>query len=123
MNKMKSGIYMWTSPSGKKYIGQSTDLVKRYNSFLRFNCSYGGVKINNARKKYHNRDEWTYVVLERCDIDALDERERYYIALYDTMNNAQAQQDDRPLVVSVVDIVNQTENLRQVRVLAGDIDE
>lgn len=39
------------------------------------------------------------------------------------MNNVQAQQDDRPLVVSVVDIVNQTENLRQVRVLAGDIDE
>lgn len=87
MNKMKSGIYMWTSPSGKKYIGQSTDLVRRYNSFLRFNCSYGGVKINNARKKYHNLDEWTYVVLERCDIDVLDERERYYIALYDTMNN------------------------------------
>ena len=39
------------------------------------------------------------------------------------MNNVQTQQDDRPLVVSVVDIVNQTENLRQVRVLAGDIDE
>ena len=39
------------------------------------------------------------------------------------MNNVQSQQDDRPLVVSVVDIVNQTENLRQVRVLAGDIDE
>lgn len=39
------------------------------------------------------------------------------------MNNVKAQQDDRPLVVSVVDIVNQTENLRQVRVLAGDIDE
>ena len=38
------------------------------------------------------------------------------------MNNAQSQQDDRPLVVSVVDIVNQTENLRQVRVLAGDLE-
>lgn len=38
------------------------------------------------------------------------------------INNAQSQQDDRPLVVSVVDIVNQTENLRQVRVLAGDVD-
>lgn len=38
------------------------------------------------------------------------------------MNNVQAQQDDRQLVVSVVDIVNQAENLRQVRVLAGDID-
>lgn len=38
------------------------------------------------------------------------------------INNAQTQQDDRPLVVSVVDIVNQTENLRQVRVLAGDLE-
>lgn len=87
MNKMKSGIYMWTSPSGKSYIGQATDLVRRYNAFLQFNCSYGGTKINNARKKYHNLDEWTYIVLEHCDIDELDERERYYIALYDTMNN------------------------------------
>lgn len=36
------------------------------------------------------------------------------------MNNAQAQGDDRPLVVSVVDIVNAAENLQQVRVLSGD---
>ena len=72
MNKIKSGIYMWTSPSGKNYIGQATDLVRRYNAFLQFNCSYGWVKINNARKKYHNLYEWTYMVLERCGIDALD---------------------------------------------------
>lgn len=37
------------------------------------------------------------------------------------MNNIQPQNDDRPLVVSVVDIVNATENLQQVRVLAGDV--
>ena len=66
MNKMKSGIYMWTSPSGKKYIGQSTDLVKRYNQFLNFNHRYGGKKINDARTKYHTIDEWSYKVLERC---------------------------------------------------------
>lgn len=36
------------------------------------------------------------------------------------MNSAQAQGDDRPLVVSVVDIVNAAENLQQVRVLSGD---
>ena len=30
----KSGIYMWTSPSGKSYIGQSVDLVKRYTNFI-----------------------------------------------------------------------------------------
>ena len=87
MNKKKSGIYMWTSPSGKKYIGQSTDLVKRYNAFLRFNKHYAGDKIDNARSKYNNADDWTYIVLERCGIDELDEREIYYIGLYDTMNN------------------------------------
>lgn len=87
MNNIKSGIYMWTSTSGKSYIGQATDLVRRYNAFLRFDKHYAGDKIDNARSKYNNADEWTYVVLERCDIDALDEREKYYIALYDTMNN------------------------------------
>lgn len=38
------------------------------------------------------------------------------------MNNATAANDDRPLVVSVVDIINATENVNQVRVLAGDTD-
>lgn len=84
---MKSGIYMWTSPSGKNYIGQATDLVRRYNQFLNFGNRYGGKKINDARSKYNNADEWTYMVLERCSIDELDEREIYYIGLYDTMNN------------------------------------
>lgn len=85
--KKKSGIYMWTSPSGKSYIGQAVNLKKRYNSFLRFNKNYSGDKVNNARKKYNNKSDWKYEVLEYCDINELDEREKYYIALYDTMNN------------------------------------
>ena len=83
----KSGIYMWTSPSGQSYIGQSVDLQKRKYAFLRFGDRYGGQKINRARKKYNNKRYWKYKVLEYCDIDKLDERERYYINLYDTMNN------------------------------------
>ena len=83
----KSGIYMWTSPSGKSYIGQTVNLKKRYNSFLRFNKNYSGDKINNARKKYNNERDWEYKVLEYCDVNELDEREKYYIALYDTINN------------------------------------
>ena len=83
----KSGIYMWTSPSGKSYIGQAVNLKKRYNSFLRFNKNYSGDKINNARKKYNNESDWKYEVLEYCDVNELDEREKYYIALYDTINN------------------------------------
>lgn len=87
MNNKKSGIYMWTSPSGKSYIGQTTDLDRRYNAFLRFDKHYAGDKIDKARRKYNNADEWTYMVLECCGIDALDEREIYYIRMYNTMNN------------------------------------
>ena len=85
--KKKSGIYMWTSPSGKSYIGQSVDLQKRKWAFLHFGDRYGGQKINRARKKYNHKSLWDYKVLEYCDIDKLDERERYYIELYDTINN------------------------------------
>lgn len=83
----KSGIYMWTSPSGKSYIGQSVDLVVRKKIFCSFNHTYGGHKIDCARKKYNHKSLWNYKVLEYCGIDKLDERERYYIKLYDTVNN------------------------------------
>ena len=83
----KSGIYMWTSPSGKSYIGQSVDLQKRKYAFLRFGNIYGGQKINCARKKYHHKSLWNYTILEYCGIDDLDEREEYYISLYNTINN------------------------------------
>ena len=78
---------MWTSPSGKSYIGQSVDLQKRKGAFLRFGDIYGGEKINCARKKYNHKSLWNYKVLEYYGIDKLDERERYYIELYDTINN------------------------------------
>ena len=83
----KSGIYMWTSPSGKSYIGQSVDLQKRKWAFLHFGDRYGGQKINRARKKYNHKSLWNYKVLEYCGIDKLNECERYYIELYDTINN------------------------------------
>ena len=83
----KSGIYMWTSPSGKSYIGQSVDLTMRKRIFCTFNHTYGGNKINCARKKYSHKSLWNYKVLEYCGVDKLDERERYYIELYDTINN------------------------------------
>ena len=78
---------MWTSPSGKSYIGQSVDLQKRKYAFLRFGNIYGGQKINCARKKYHHKSLWNYTILEYCGIDDLDEREEYYISLYNTINN------------------------------------
>ena len=50
---MKGIIYKYTSPSGKVYIGQTTNEKKRKRVFLNENNEdYAGLKINNARKKY-----------------------------------------------------------------------
>ena len=83
---MNSGIYMWTSPCGKSYIGQSVNLNRRKKTFINFS-KYRHGKIYKTRKKYCKESDWTYKVLEYCDVDKLDEREQYYIELYDTMNN------------------------------------
>lgn len=90
---MKSGIYMWTSPSGKSYIGQSVNLSIRKKAFLNFDHTYGGYKIDCARKKYNHKSLWDYKVLEYCDADKLDEREKYYIGLYKTVNDGYNLQD------------------------------
>lgn len=80
---MNSGIYMWTSPSGKSYIGQSVDLTKRKNRFINNQYDKSQKKLKYALNKY-NISAWKYQVLEYCEIDRLDEREIYYIKLYDT---------------------------------------
>ena len=85
---MNCGIYLWTNvKNGKKYVGQSSNLRDRYLSFLRFDQGYAGSRINNARKKYNNKSDWKYEVLEYCTEQELDEREMYYINLYNSVNN------------------------------------
>lgn len=92
-NKVITGIiYKYTSPSNKVYIGQTTSEIKRRNSF-RNRESYGGIKIDNARRKY-NPDNFKYDVISRknylSEEDAnfdLDLLETYYIADYDSYKN------------------------------------
>lgn len=85
---MNCGIYLWTNvKNNKKYIGQSSNLHNRYLSFLNFDKPYAGGIINRARLKYNNKEFWSYQVLEYCNKEELDEREIYYINLYDSFNN------------------------------------
>lgn len=85
---MNCGIYLWINvKNNKKYVGQSSNLRNRYLSFLRFDQCYAGSRINNARKKYNNERYWKYEVLEYCTEQELDEREMYYINLYNSINN------------------------------------
>ena len=85
---MISIIYKYTSPSGKVYIGQTTNETRRRKTFLNLNKSYGGKKIDNARQKY-GPSNFKYEVIHTIDanskVDAtqkLDELEEYYIDQY-----------------------------------------
>lgn len=97
---MRSGIYKWTSPSDKSYIGQAIDLERRYNYFLNnpetIPYTSFDSAIDRARRKYPDFSTWKYEILEEICTDnkseeqvknLLDEREVYYIKKYDTYSN------------------------------------
>lgn len=76
------GIYMYENKlNGKKYIGQSINIIKRKNEHE--------TRIDTASKfdKHLQKlgtDCFTFTVLEECPSNLLNEREKYWIAFYDT---------------------------------------
>jgi len=85
-------VYRYISPSGKSYIGQTKDEHKRRLCF-RPTKYYSGSKFDNAIKKY-GVDSFTYEVLYSNEYSSfeeatsdLNEKERYYIAKYDSYRN------------------------------------
>ena len=86
-------IYRYKSPSGKYYIGQTTDEYKRKQYFFNLNKKYGGDKIDNARKKY-GPENFEYTVLMKVTGDNMDELKEYlntleigFIRMYDSYKN------------------------------------
>ena len=86
-------IYRYKSPSGKYYIGQTVDEKNRRRSFLTYNCNYGGLKIDNARRKY-GPENFEYTVLMKVEGDNPDEvkfylnkLEIFFIKKYDSFTN------------------------------------
>lgn len=86
-------IYKYVSPHGKVYIGQTTQEKRRRNTFLNINKSYGGDKIDAARRKY-GPENFTYEVIYRANFSTskeatlkLDELEEFYITVYDSYVN------------------------------------
>jgi len=79
------GIYKITSPSNRVYIGQSIDIERRFRHYKRMACKEQ-VKIYNSFLKY-GVDAHAFEVLELCDTEDLNNRERYYQDLYDSVNN------------------------------------
>lgn len=81
---MISGIYKIENLiNGKKYIGQSIDIQRRFNEHKRDkdNC-----RIHQALRKY-GINNFSFEVVEECPTILLDEREKYWIKYYDSFNN------------------------------------
>ena len=79
------GIYKIISPSNKVYIGQSIDIERRFKHYKRLACK-DQVKIYNSFLKY-GVDAHIFEVLELCNTEELNNRERYYQDLYDSVAN------------------------------------
>ena len=86
---MSIGIYKYENKiNGHIYIGQSTNIEKRYQQHLYDSKKRPelGTGIDVAINKY-GIENFTFEIIELCDIKSLDEKERYWIKKYDSFNN------------------------------------
>jgi group I intron endonuclease len=79
------GIYKITSPSGKIYIGQTTNFTKR-NNYYKNGAKQYQVRIHNSLQKY-GYDAHTIEFIEECLVENLNERERYWQDFYDVIGD------------------------------------
>lgn len=78
------GIYKITNPNGKIYIGQSSNIEKRFERYKKGDC-IGQYALFNSLIKYG----WInhiFEVIEICDNKYLNDRERYYQEKYDVLS-------------------------------------
>lgn len=88
MNNKICGIYcIENSISGKRYIGQSSDIRRRFREHIQ--------KLRDKKhKNRHIQFSWNeygesafkFYVVEMCEREFLDEKERFFIEKYRTMN-------------------------------------
>ena len=77
------GIYKITSPSGKVYIGQSRNIKTRLSKYKNLLCS-DQPRLYHSIKK-HNWESHTFEIIEECDFNNLNIRERYWQDFYDVL--------------------------------------
>jgi group I intron endonuclease len=85
MNK-KGIIYKITSPSGRIYIGQTINLLRRKSRYRRLSCK-SQPHLYNSLSKYGFDNHIFEVIEEDIEREMLDERECFYIEKYDSFNN------------------------------------
>ena len=87
--EIKSGIYKITNQKDNLcYIGQAVDLARRWKDHAK--CGLG-IDTPASNKLYQSMIEdgiwnFSFEVLEECPREQLNEKEKYYINLYDSKN-------------------------------------
>lgn len=90
------GIYKITDMNDMKcYIGQSVDIANRFTQHCRCGC---GIKTPKDNKLYaamlkDGLDQFTFEVVELCPQEELNEKEKYYIDVYNSVNYGFNSQD------------------------------
>jgi group I intron endonuclease len=79
------GIYKITNPKGKIYIGQSSNIEQRFSFYKKLKCK-SQHKIYNSFVKY-GVDKHNFEIIHLCEIEQLNELEKYYVDLFQTFNN------------------------------------
>ena len=77
------GIYKIVSPSGKVYIGQSTNIERRWKEY-KTGLGRGQIKLKKSFEKY-GVENHIFSVLINCDKDQLNTLERYYQEFYNSV--------------------------------------
>lgn len=79
-----SGIYKITSPTKKVYIGQTINMFDRIKTYERKHCKSQRKLFNSLVR--HGVSKHIFEILEYCDVDLLNEKERYYQELYSAIS-------------------------------------
>jgi group I intron endonuclease len=78
------GIYKITSPAGRIYIGQSIDIKRRWRKY-QYEMNKYQYKLYNSFQKYGFNNH-VFEIIEECDIELLNQSERYWQDCYDVLN-------------------------------------
>lgn len=80
------GIYKIVSPTGCVYVGQSTNLKKRFREYRRLLQSKDQVILHSSFITY-GIDSHEFLIIEECEIIMLNDRERHWQDHYDVLGD------------------------------------